>query len=122
MAKESGKFSPAQRFVGLQVIDTKGSVIGTVKDLLLDFTNKEIALKVITKTKGEMEFGWDDVQSVEDVVLLKRQVDVPPTPMGDAENPLDSQTVQALMICPTCGATALARAKFCSKCGSDLKS
>jgi sporulation protein YlmC with PRC-barrel domain len=33
---------PLQQFVGLQVIDTKGSLVGNVKDVSLDFENKDI--------------------------------------------------------------------------------
>jgi sporulation protein YlmC with PRC-barrel domain len=116
------KFLPVQRFIGLQVIDTRGSLVGTVKELSLDFENKEISLKVTTKNKGEMDFGWNDVQSVEDVVLLKRQVDTPSVQKDKAENSINLPIAEALMICPTCGTSAPARAKFCSKCGSDLKS
>jgi len=121
---ESGKFVPLQQFIGLQVIDTRGSLIGNVKDISLDFANKAISLKITTKSKGEMEFGWDDLQSVEDVVLLKRQVDLSSAPKETEGNPSQTEMrgVQTLMICPNCGASASARAKFCSKCGSDLKS
>jgi len=121
MTKDPRKFMPLQQFVGLQVIDTKGSLVGNVKDVSLDFENKDISLKVATKNRGEMDFGWEDVQSVEDVVLLKKPVDV--TPSGP-ENKLSSsgeQAVQTLLICPSCGASSPARAKFCSKCGADLK-
>jgi len=121
MPKESGRLLPMQQFVGLQVIDTKGSLVGNVKDISLDFANKTISLKVSTKNKGEMDFGWDDIQSVEDVVLLKRQVDISAESKSPNEVSSSGQPVQTLMICPACGTSAPARAKFCSKCGSDLK-
>ena len=111
-----------QHFIGLQVIDAKGSLIGNVKDVSIDFGNKDISLNVATKDKDEMDFTWEDLQSVEDVVLLKKQINVPASP---AENKPDSpgeQTSQAVLICPSCGASSPARAKFCSKCGADLKS
>jgi sporulation protein YlmC with PRC-barrel domain len=121
---DSGKFVPLQQFIGLQVIDTKGSLIGNVKDISIDFTNKAISLKVSTKSKGEMDFGWDDLQSVEDVVLLKRQVDLSSISKGTEGNASEMglRGVQTSMICPNCGSSAPARAKFCSKCGADLKS
>ena len=122
VSKDPRKPLPIQEFIGLQVIDTKGCLVGNVKDISLDFANKEISLKVTTKSKGELDFGWDDVQSVEDVVLLKKQVDLSPTtPRTEQPSPA-TQTVQALVICPSCGAPSPARAKFCSKCGADLKS
>jgi sporulation protein YlmC with PRC-barrel domain/ribosomal protein L40E len=122
MPQESRRFMPVQQFIGLQVIDTKGSLVGNVKDVSIDVENKGISFRVATKSKGEMDFSWDDVQSVEDVVLLKKQIDIAPAP---AENTADSsadQVLQALVICPSCGASSPARAKFCSKCGADLKS
>ena len=76
MPSEPNKSMPVQQFIGLQVIDTKASLVGTVKDISVDFANREISIQVSTKDKGEMDFGWDDVQSVEDVVLLKKEVDL----------------------------------------------
>jgi len=116
------KFMPIQQFIGLQVIDTKGSLLGNVKDVSLDFENKDISLKVATKNKGEMDFSWDDVQSVEDVVLLKKQVDMAPSPPESKPDSSAEQASQPLLICPSCGASSPARAKFCSKCGADLRS
>lgn len=115
---------PIQQFIGLQVIDTKGSLIGNVKDVALDFANKDLSLKVSTKSKTEMDFGWDDIQSVEDVVLLKKQVDMAVTPQDKPESSGEgvTQATQALVICPSCGASSPARAKFCARCGTDLKS
>ena len=122
MPKEPSKSLPIQQLIGLQVIDTKGSVIGNVKDIAIDFLNKEISLKVTTKNKSEMDFGWEDVQSVEDVVLLKRQIDLSAARPIEVDTLTNTQPMQTLMICPSCGASAPARAKYCSKCGSDLKS
>ena len=113
---------PIQQLIGLQVIDTKGSVVGNVKDVAIDFLKKAVSLKVTTKNEAEMDFAWDDVQSVEDVVLLKRQIDLPAARPIEVDTSTNAQAVQTLMICPSCGASAPARAKYCSKCGSDLKS
>jgi sporulation protein YlmC with PRC-barrel domain/ribosomal protein L40E len=120
MPKEPSKSMPAQQFIGLQVIDTKGSLVGTVKDISVDFAKREISIQVSTKNKGEMDFGWDDVQSVEDVVLLKKEVDLASSERTETDF-ARARTVQAVLICPSCGASLPARAKFCSKCGSDLK-
>jgi ribosomal protein L40E len=78
-------------------------------------------LKVATKDAGEIDFSWADVQSVEDVVLLKKQVDLS-APKETTQATSGIQAVQTLVICPSCGASSPARAKFCSKCGSELKS
>ena len=113
---------PIQHLIGLQVIDTKGSLIGNVKDVFLDFENKDISLKVETKGKVEMDFVWNDLQSVEDVVLLKKQVELSPSPPESKSDSTLERTGQTLVICPTCGASSPARAKFCAKCGMDLRS
>lgn len=120
--KDTRKLIPIQQFIGLQVIDTKGSLIGNVKNVSLDFENKNISLAVATKSKGDMDFSWDDVQSVEDVVLLKKQVDASSSPPEYKPDSSREMTGQTMMICPSCGASSPARAKFCSKCGADLKS
>lgn len=122
MPKDSSKLLPVQEFIGLQVIDSKGSLVGTVKDVSLDLARKYIALRITTKSKGEIDIGWDDVQSVEDVVLLKKLVDSSATITEAESSPVGEETVQAMIICPSCGASSAARAKFCSKCGMSLKS
>ncbi len=121
MPKDPSKSLPVEQFISLQVIDTKGSLVGTVKDILVDFANREISIRVSTKNKGDMDFGWDDVQSVEDVVLLKKEVDISSQEETEADA-TKARTVKAALICPNCGASMPARAKFCSKCGSDLTS
>lgn len=121
MPKEASKSLPVEQFIGLQVIDTKGSLVGTVKDILVDFANREISIRVSTKNKGEMDFGWDDLQSIEDVVLLKKEVDLSSEEEREAGS-TKARSVNATLICPNCGASMPPRAKFCSKCGSDLMS
>jgi sporulation protein YlmC with PRC-barrel domain len=122
MTKDDEKKIPVQRIIGLQVIDTRGSMIGNVKDISVDFEGKSISFRITAKNSTELDFSWDDVQSVEDVVLLKKEVDLPSPP---ADHPSNSSspppTVQPLIICPSCGASTPAHAKFCSKCGTSLK-
>jgi len=120
MPKEPGKSLPVQEFIGLQVIDTKGTLVGTVKDISVDFVSREVSIRVSTKNEGEMDFAWDDVQSVVDVVLLKKEVDLSSVEETGADF-AQARTVQAVLICPNCGASVPTRAKFCSKCGSNLK-
>jgi sporulation protein YlmC with PRC-barrel domain len=120
--KEQVKYVPSQRFSGMQVIDSKGSLVGNVKDVSVDFQNKSLAFRVSTKARTELDMDWDDVLSVEDVVLLKKEVDLstqapqptpPPAPLVPA--------VQAMIICPSCGTSAPGHAKFCPKCGASLR-
>ena len=114
LSKEPSKYVPAQRFAGLQVIDNKGSLVGNVKDVSVDFRNKNLAFRVTTKSHADLDMSWDDVLSVEDVVLLKKEV-----PLA-AQAPA-APTVEAMLICPNCGTSAPAHARFCPKCGGSLK-
>ncbi len=111
-----------ERFVGMQVIDNKGFVIGNVKDVSVDFQNRDLAFRVGTKAGSELDFAWDDILSVQDVVLLKREVELASV-AGDAtpSHSAPAPTVQALVICSSCGTSAPSHAKFCSKCGVSLK-
>jgi sporulation protein YlmC with PRC-barrel domain len=121
MPKEQEKYVPSQRFSGMQVIDSKGSLIGNVKDVSVDFLNRTLAFRVSTKARTEMDVGWDDVLSVEDVVLLKKEMDLPmqgPQPTSPAP---PAPAVQAMIICPSCGTSAPGHAKFCPKCGANLR-
>jgi sporulation protein YlmC with PRC-barrel domain len=100
----------------MQVIDSKGSVIGNVKDVSVDFHNRNIAFRVATKTGGDLDVQWDDVLSLEDVVLLKKELELP-----KPQTPPVPPPVQAVLICPTCGASVPGHAKFCPKCGTSIK-
>lgn len=104
----------------MQVIDSKGSLVGNVRDVSVDFQNKAMAFRVTTKTKAEIDLTWDDVLSVEDVVLLKKEIDaaaLAPAAGVAAGGP----AVQAVLICTNCGASAPGHAKFCPKCGNPFK-
>jgi sporulation protein YlmC with PRC-barrel domain len=116
LTDKPSKFVPSQSFAGLQVIDTKGAVIGNVKDVSVDFRNKALAFRITTKARAEMDVSWDDVLSVEDVVLLKKELDLTVATVAPATLP----TIQTAMICPKCGASAPGHAKFCPRCGAAL--
>ena len=119
MSEKSSKFLPVQRFVGLQVIDTKGVLVGNVKDISADFHNRELAFVVVAKNGRELDVSWEDVLSMEDVVLLKKEITVPPQEAKSSTQP--PPLVQAVLICPNCGGSAPGQAKFCPKCGTALK-
>ncbi len=121
MSKEPPKYVPVQRFVGMQVIDNKGVVVGNVKDVSVDFRNKSLAFRVSTKSRSEIDMAWDDVLSVEDVVLLKKDMGLAVSSSQATTGTTTPPTVQALVICSNCGASAPGQAKFCPKCGSSLK-
>lgn len=113
------KFVPSQRFSGMQVIDSKGMLVGNVKDVSVNFQEKGLAFLVTTKNRTELDVPWEDVISVEDVVLLKKIVELPTD--DETAKSVSPPTVQALLICPSCGASAPGHAKFCPKCGHSLR-
>jgi sporulation protein YlmC with PRC-barrel domain len=121
VSKKAPKFIPVERFVGMQVIDNKGAMVGNVKDISVDFQNRDLAFRVDTKAGTELDFALDDVISVQDVVLLKKDVDMamaagPHTP----STPTSAPSVQTLVVCSNCGASSPGHAKFCPKCGTSL--
>jgi len=122
-SKESGKFVPTQRFAGMQVVDIRGVVVGYVKDVSVDFQNKALAFRVTTKNKAELDVEWDDILSLEDIVLLKKNIDMAMPATTPATIPLSPPppTIQTQVICSSCGASSPVRAKFCPKCGASFK-
>jgi len=115
---DKGKFVPAQRFSGMQVIDSKGTLVGNVKDVSVNFQERNVAFLITTKNRAELDVPWEDVMSVEDVVLLKKIVELPE---GETAKSISPPTVQAMLTCPSCGASAPGHAKFCPKCGHRLR-
>jgi len=111
------KHVPSQRFVGMQVIDNKAVVVGNVKDISVSFQDKSLAFRVTTKDRSELDISWDDVQSVEDVILLKKEVDLSTAKPSSSTVPV----VTALLVCPNCGTSAPGHATFCPKCGHSVK-
>ena len=112
-------FVPSQRFSGMQVIDSRGMVVGNVKDVSVNFQERNLAFLVTAKNQTELTVHWEDVMSVKDVVLLKKTVELPPS--DETAKSVSPPTVQAVLICPSCGASAPGHAKFCPKCGHSLR-
>jgi sporulation protein YlmC with PRC-barrel domain len=119
LSGKAPKFLPVQRFLGLQVIDTKGVLVGNVKDVSVDFRNRGLAFVVVTKNGREVDVPWEDVLSLEDVILLNKELPIPA--QAAAINAQPPPVVQARLICPNCGTSAPGQAKFCPKCGHNLK-
>lgn len=116
MSEKKGEFVPAQKFIGMQVIDSKGSSVGTVKDLGVNIVEKKFNLIVTTKVRSEIQISWEDIQSVLDVVLLRKEIELPKT----SETALPPPP-PPMSNCPNCGTSVVPGAKFCPKCGSRLK-
>jgi len=117
MSEKKGEFVPAQKFIGMQVIDSKGSAVGTVKDLGVNVVEKKFNLIVATRARSEVQVSWEDIQSVVDVVLLRKEIEIPKAaePAPTAVPPPPTST------CPNCGTSVIPTARFCPKCGSKLK-
>lgn len=116
MTEKKGEFVPAQKFIGMQVIDSKGSTVGTVKDLGVNVVEKKFNLIVSTRARSDLLVPWEDIQSVVDVVLLRKEVELP-----KVAEPVATPAPPPLNVCPSCGTSVVATAKFCPKCGSRLK-
>jgi sporulation protein YlmC with PRC-barrel domain len=104
----------------MQVVDIRGVMVGTVKDVSVDFQNKALAFRVTTRNKTELDVGWDEILSVEDVVLLKKNVDLATLPPPSIPSTSTPPTGQAEVICTSCGASSPTHAKFCGKCGASI--
>ncbi len=124
MSESKGTYVPTQRVVGMQVIDLKGTVIGNVKDVSVNLEKRDMALLVTTRARSELNISLDDVKSIEDVVLLGKVIEIPKAEAAvlPAAGPLTVPVPSpGMIICPSCGTTVPAHAKFCPKCGSKLK-
>lgn len=117
-----------QALMGKQVVDTRGALIGKVSDVAFDFKKPEIVLRIRTRTDETVEVSSSDIQSVEDLILLKKEIKLPKTearvaPSSIPPPPPETRTPEPVptIICPNCGAKAPSRAKFCPKCGNKLK-
>jgi len=141
MSKEK-KYIPTQSMIGRQVFDTKGSFMGKIKDVAINLEELDVALLIDFKTGETLEVPWSEIQSVEDVILLKKLIRVyeskvtrmkaaaptpvevpsPPTPSApQPPPPPPTPAAPPTVTCPNCGARAPAHAKFCPKCGKPLK-
>jgi sporulation protein YlmC with PRC-barrel domain len=119
---EKKNYVPSQTFIGKQIIDVKGAMIGTVKDLAVSVGELDLALIVATKSGADIQIPWAEIQSIEDVVLLNRTIELPkvPEPPTVIPTPIPSSSVPTAQ-CPSCKTTVPSHAKFCPKCGARIK-
>lgn len=95
MAKQAkDKGLTKDRLVGMKVIDSKGYVIGTVKDI--GFTVGKLGISLTMEdNEGEIkEIAWDQVQAAGDFVLLRPQSEIPTVQPGPQ--------APVAHVCPTC--------------------
>ena len=120
MAEKKGVFVPTQKIMGMQVIDNKGSSVGTVKDIAVNVLEKKISLVVTTRASSDIDVPWEDITSIVDVVLLRKEVVVPKGPEV-TQIPVPPPPPLAPSACPHCGTSVIPTAKFCPKCGTKLR-
>ena len=119
MTEKKGEFVPSQKYMGMQVIDSKGSSVGSVKDVGVNVVERKINLVVTTRAGSDIQIPWDDIQSVVDVVLLRKEIELPKMPtvtQAPVPPPPPPPTT-----CRNCGTPVIATARFCPKCGTKLK-
>ncbi len=115
------KVVTGQKLLGMQVIDVKGSLVGVVRDVGVDLSDKQLILFVTTRARTDIEIAWGNIQSIEDVVLLTKPVETPLPPAGTPPSVAPPAVAMGPVICPKCKFEAPAHAKFCPKCGSPTK-
>ena len=108
------KYVSIQKFIDKKVIDSKGTFLGDVKDLKVKIGEPDIELIISSKTGEEIEISWSDIQSVEDFIILKKTVKLSKSVVTPPQPPTGT-------VCESCGTKTLSRAKFCPKCGSNLR-
>ena len=133
------KYLSRDKIIGKQVVDSKGMIVGSVKDLSLDFETKGIALTVTTRAGKETVVEGSNVVNVGDVILLNKDMEVPETPTTTpiTITPQAAYTPPPVTevppapqappvppakpgLCQTCNFQNDVNSKFCIKCGSRL--
>jgi sporulation protein YlmC with PRC-barrel domain len=86
--------------VSMQVIDSKGRLLGEVKDLTFEVGKPGISLSVESKSGETRNVPWEEVQGASDFIIVKAQ------PESNIQDQPKEQTVsgkqESLPLCPTC--------------------
>ncbi|MFQ6075302.1 MAG: PRC-barrel domain-containing protein [Candidatus Bathyarchaeia archaeon] len=123
------QFLTRDKIIGKQVIDSEAMIVGSVKDLSIDFEAKEIAILITSKTGAEVTVLMGDISNAGDVILLNKTVELPPPPEAppEAPPPPPPEAVPEAPppekqpgLCLQCGYLNALGAKFCIKCGNKL--
>ena len=125
------KYLSRDKIIGKEVIDPTGTIVGSVKDIVLDLNSKNIALTILTKAGSDIIIGGDSIIVVGDVILLNKTIELakmesvltpdkaqvaPQTILPASTQPLPSTPG----LCKVCGYKNDANSKFCIKCGNKL--
>lgn len=125
------KYLTRDKIIGKQVIDSKATIMGTVKDLSFDLVAKDFSLIIKAKADKEITVDSKNVKVVGDVILLTVAAETfekpvaPATPTTPKASPSVSPPVKPSPprtpgLCSGCGFQNESNSKFCIKCGSKL--
>jgi sporulation protein YlmC with PRC-barrel domain len=92
---------------GMTVYDEKAKRMGTVKQVGVDATQNVVL--IITKNDGsEVSVKWNQIKKIGEIILLGE---------GQAGN---TDTIQSVLKCSSCGFDNKPGSKFCQSCGSQV--
>ena len=95
MAKQAkDKGVTKDRLVGMKVLDGKGYVVGTVKDIGFTVGKSGISLSIEDEEGEVKDVPWEEVQAAGDFVLLK--------PVAEAATSTATSPQTTSPVCPTC--------------------
>lgn len=122
MSKKNEKTSiSSKEFEGKQVIDANGTLIGNVKELIISIPDGVVSLLVSLRDGGESKIEWSSIKSIGDVVLLNKEIELQ-KPLTPTLRPIPTPPPPLLTIeCPHCKARIPVKAKFCPRCGFQVK-
>ena len=95
--------------VGMQVIDSKGVLIGKVKDVAFAVGKTGISLTVENQDGEVQNVGWDEIQGAADFIIIKPAQAQQNTYQPQAYHAMPQQQQAAAQstttqpMCPTCG-------------------
>jgi sporulation protein YlmC with PRC-barrel domain len=90
-----------EALVSMQVIDSKGMLIGKVKDVCFAVGKAGIVLTVENKDAETQNVPWEDVQAAADFIILKPPT-VTTTPQSQQQTATQTAQQSTQPLCPTC--------------------
>ncbi|MBS7658947.1 MAG: PRC-barrel domain-containing protein [Candidatus Bathyarchaeia archaeon] len=122
MSKKNEKTSiSSKEFEGKQVIDANGTLIGSVKELIISIPDGVVSLLVSMRDGNESKIEWSSIKSIGDVVLLNKEIELQ-KPSAPTLRPIPTPPPPPLTIeCSNCKSKIPAKAKFCPRCGFQVK-
>jgi sporulation protein YlmC with PRC-barrel domain len=96
---KSSKPLSKDELVSMQVIDSKGRLVGKVQDVVFEVGKSSISLAVENKEGEVQTVAWEDIQAASDFILLKPAQTI--NLMQSQQETVSSKASQPM--CPTCG-------------------